>query len=159
MRATQKITTTLWFDDNAEEAIAHYQSVFDGGRIFDVARNGETGPGAPGTVLAAGFELAGQRSTAINGGPAFKFTEAISLSIACTSQAEVDYFWSRLSEGGSTSRCGWLKDRFGLSWQVVPTRLQELLSDPDAATAARVMRAMLAMEKLDIATLEQAASG
>ena len=159
MSDVQKITTFLWFDDNAEEAIAHYQSIFDGGKITNVTRNGEAGPGKPGTLLVAGFELAGQQFIALNGGPHFKFTEAISLSIDCTSQEEVDYFWTKLSDGGTTSDCGWLKDKFGLSWQVVPRRLPELLSDPDAARSARVMRAMMTMQKIDIATLEEAARG
>ena len=155
----QKITTFLWFDHNAEEAIAHYQSIFKGGKITNVTRNGEAGPGAPGTLLVCGFELEGQQFIALNGGPMFKFTEAISLSIDCTSQDEVDYYWARLSEGGKTGDCGWLKDKFGLSWQVVPRRLPELLSDPDSAKSGRVMKAMMQMEKIDIAKLEQAAMG
>jgi predicted 3-demethylubiquinone-9 3-methyltransferase (glyoxalase superfamily) len=159
MPGAQKITTFLWFDHDAEEAIAHYQAIFGGGATSGVARNGEAGPGTPGTFLVGTFELAGQQFIALNGGPGHPFTEAISLSIDCGDQKEVDYFWERLSEGGATSVCGWLKDKFGLSWQVVPRRLPELLSDPDAAKAARVMKAMMEMTKIDIAVLEKAAAG
>jgi predicted 3-demethylubiquinone-9 3-methyltransferase (glyoxalase superfamily) len=159
MPGMQKITTFLWYDHDAEEAIAHYQSIFGGGAMSGVARNGEAGPGAPGTFLVGTFELAGQQFIALNGGPGHPFTEAISLSIDCADQKEVDYFWERLSEGGATSVCGWLKDKFGLSWQVVPRRLPELLSNPDAAKAARVMKAMMEMTKIDIAALEKAAAG
>lgn len=159
MSDVQKITTFLWFDDNAEEAIAHYQSIFKGGKITHAARNGEAGPGVPGSLLVCGFELEGQQFIALNGGPMYRFTEAISLSIDCVSQDEVDHFWTRLSEGGEPGRCGWLKDKFGLSWQVVPRRLPELLSDPDRAKSGRVMKAMMAMQKIDIAALEEAARG
>jgi predicted 3-demethylubiquinone-9 3-methyltransferase (glyoxalase superfamily) len=159
MTANQKITPCLWFDGNAEEAINHYISVFRSGRILEVARCGEGGPGPKGSILTARFELAGQQYLALNGGPMFKFTEAISLSVDCQSQAEVDKLWEALSAGGSKSQCGWLKDKFGLSWQIVPSRLPELLTDPDSAKSHRVMAVLMTMTKLDIAQLEAAYDG
>jgi predicted 3-demethylubiquinone-9 3-methyltransferase (glyoxalase superfamily) len=151
----QKITPFLWFDKEAEEAINHYISVFKDGRIVNVSRYGEAGPGTNGSVMSATFELAGQRFIALNGGPHFKFNEAISLFVDCQSQAEVDELWEKLSAGGSQSRCGWLKDKFGLSWQIIPSRLGELLQDP--AKSKRAVEAMLQMTKIDIARLEAAA--
>lgn len=159
MNNRAKITPCLWFDFNAEEAIAHYLSIFKNGRLIDVSRYGEAGPGPEGAVMTAVFEIEGQRLMALNGGPYFKFTEAISLTVNCASQAEVDELWEKLSEGGSTSQCGWLKDKFGLSWQIVPSRLVELLRDPDAVKSQRVMFAMLEMTKIDIAKLEAAHAG
>lgn len=156
---TQKITPCLWFDGRAEEAMAHYMSIFKDGRILSVTRCGDSGPGPKGSVLVATFEIAGQQFIALNGGPMFKFTEAISLSVDCENQAEVDDLWSKLTEGGAESRCGWLKDKFGLSWQIVPRRLMELISDPDAAKAHRATQAMLQMGKIDIAKIEAAAAG
>lgn len=153
----QKITPCLWFDGNAEEAVAFYRSVFEPEGPVDILAVSEAGPGKPGSALAVTFRLAGQEFMALNGGPQFPFTPAISLFVACRDQAEIDRLWTALSAGGQTQRCGWLNDRFGVSWQIVPTRLGELLGDPDRAKAARVMRAMLAMTRLDIAGLEQAA--
>lgn len=156
----QKITTFLWFDTQAEEAAQFYTSLFDGSRIVDIQRNGEGGPGAAGSVLVVEFELAGQRYLALNGGPQFRFTEAISLSVDCGSQEEVDSLWERLTaDGGEGGSCGWLKDRFGLSWQIVPRRLPELLADPDKAAAQRVMAAMLGMQKIEVKELEAAYAG
>ncbi|MEU9797040.1 VOC family protein [Streptomyces sparsogenes] len=155
----QKITTFLWFDDQAEQAAHHYTSVFEDSRVVEIQRYGEAGPGEPGTVMTVTFELAGQRFTALNGGPQFTFTEAISLSVDCATQEEVDQLWERLGDGGEAGPCGWLKDRYGLSWQIVPRRLTELLRDPDPAKSARVMRAMLGMKKIDIQGLEDAYQG
>jgi predicted 3-demethylubiquinone-9 3-methyltransferase (glyoxalase superfamily) len=155
----QKITTYLWFDHQAEEAAAFYTSLFDDSRILDVQRYGEAGPGPAGTAMVVTFELAGQRFFALNGGPEFGFTEAISLFVDCSSQEEVDELWARLTEGGKESHCGWLTDRYGLSWQIIPQALQELLSDPDPARAQRAMKAMLGMQKIDIKGLEDAARG
>ncbi|MCL2551444.1 MAG: VOC family protein [Actinomycetia bacterium] len=156
----QKITTFLWYDTQAEEAAQFYTSLFEDSRIVEVQRNGEGGPGAPGSVLVVEFELAGQRYLALNGGPMYSFTEAISLSVDCGSQEEVDNLWERLTaDGGEAGPCGWLKDRFGLSWQIVPRRLPELLADPDQQAAQRVMAAMLGMKKLVIKELEAAAAG
>lgn len=152
----QKITTFLWFDKEAEAAAKHYTSIFTDSRIVEVQRYGASGPRETGTVMTVTFELHGQRFVALNGGPEFTFNEAISLYVDCTSQDEVDELWARLGEGGEPGPCGWLKDKFGVSWQIVPQRLQELLSDPDPAKADRVMRAMLAMKKIDIAGLEEA---
>ncbi|MBC2878531.1 MULTISPECIES: VOC family protein [Streptomyces] len=154
----QKITSFLWFDDQAEEAAAHYTSVFDDSRIVHVQRYGEAGPGEPGSVMTVTFELAGQQFIALNGGPRFTFNEAVSLYVDCTSQEEVDELWARLAEGGEEGPCGWLKDRYGLSWQIIPRRLTDLLSDADAERAGRVMRAMLEMTKIDVAKLEEAAA-
>jgi predicted 3-demethylubiquinone-9 3-methyltransferase (glyoxalase superfamily) len=160
MSITQKISPFLWFDDRAEEAAQLYVSVFRNGKILDVMRNGEKGPGKPGTALTVAFEIEGLRFVALNGGPHFKFTEAVSFLIDCESQQEVDDLWAKLTaDGGSPSQCGWLKDKFGLSWQVVPRRLKELLSDPDPARAQRAMGAMMQMKKIDIAALESAADG
>ena len=150
------VTPCLWFDGQAEEAAELYTSLVPDSRIVHVARYGEAGPGAPGSAMLVTFELGGRRFTALNGGPEFKFTPAISLEIECADQAEVDRYWSRLTDGGEESQCGWLTDRFGLSWQIVPLRLKELLSDE--AVAQQVIRVMLTMKKLDIAALEAAAS-
>jgi predicted 3-demethylubiquinone-9 3-methyltransferase (glyoxalase superfamily) len=152
----QRISPFLWFDNQAEEAANLYVSIFDNSRIVKVSRYGDAGPGPKGTVMVVEFELDGQRFQALNGGPMFKFTEAISLSITCKTQEEVDRYWNALSRGGQESQCGWLKDKYGLSWQVVPTALGELMSDPDPAKARRVMEAMLKMKKIDIAALKRA---
>ena len=152
-----KITPFLWFDTQAEEAAKFYASVFPNSKILKTARYGEAGPGPKGSVMTVEFELDGQRMIALNGGPQFKFTEAISLSVDCKDQKEVDHYWTRLSQGGQESMCGWLKDKYGLSWQVNPTILGELLSGPDAKKAKRVMEAMLKMKKIDIAALKAAA--
>ena len=159
MPGIQKITPFLWFDNQAEEAVAFYLSVFRNAKAGPVMRCGDGGPGPRGSVLCASFELEGVQFTALNGGPHFKFTEAISLLIHCGSQEEVDYFWEKLGEGGQTSQCGWLKDKYGLSWQITPDRLLELNMDPDPAKAGRVMQAMMQMTKIDIAALERAAAG
>jgi predicted 3-demethylubiquinone-9 3-methyltransferase (glyoxalase superfamily) len=153
----QRIIPNLWFDTEAEEAADFYTSVFKDSRVTRTTYFGEAGPREAGMVMTVEFELQGQRFVAINGGPEFKFTEALSLEIACESQDEVDYYWERLSEGGEEGPCGWLKDRYGLSWQVVPTVLNELVSDPDRQRADRAMAAMLQMGKLDIAALQKAA--
>ncbi|HEY7034458.1 MAG TPA: VOC family protein [Thermomicrobiales bacterium] len=154
----QKITPFLWFDNQAEEAANFYVSVFKNSEVLEVNRY-EGGPGEPGTVVVVSFRLDGQEVRALNGGPEFKFTEAFSFQIDCEDQAEVDYFWGKLVEGGEPSQCGWLKDKYGLSWQVVPRRLIELLGDPDRAKANRVMQAMLQMGMIDVAELEVAAAG
>jgi predicted 3-demethylubiquinone-9 3-methyltransferase (glyoxalase superfamily) len=153
----QKITPFLWFDTQAEEAAKFYISTFPNSRIVTVARYGDAGPGPKGSVMTVVFELDGQRMIALNGGPQFKFTEAISLSVDCKTQEEVDHYWTKLSQGGRESQCGWLKDRYGLSWQVNPAVLGEMLADPDPKKAKRVMQAMLKMKKIDIAALEAAA--
>ncbi len=152
-----KITPFLWFDNQAEEAAKFYTSIFKNSRITDVTRYGEGGPGPAGTAMTVAFDLEGQHFTALNGGPEYKFTEAVSFYVDCNSQQEVDYFWQKLSEGGEEGPCGWLKDRFGLSWQIVPSALTKLLSDPDPEKAGRVMQAMLKMSKIDVAALERAA--
>jgi predicted 3-demethylubiquinone-9 3-methyltransferase (glyoxalase superfamily) len=152
----QKITPFLWFDNQAEEAVNFYTSIFKNSKVGNVTRYGEAGPGPAGSVLTASFELEGLEFTALNGGPHFKFTEAISLHVSCESQEEVDYYWEKLSDGGQIQQCGWLKDRFGMSWQIVPTALHRLLNDPDPQKANRVMHAMLQMKKLDIAGLQKA---
>ena len=152
----QKITPDLWFDTEGEEAATFYTSVFPNSRIVEVARYGTAGPRPEGMVMAVSFELDGQKFVALNGGPEFTFDEAISFQVSCETQGEVDYFWDKLSEGGQTQQCAWLKDKFGLSWQIVPTILPKLLTDPDPAKANRVMQAMLQMTKIDIAKLEQA---
>ncbi len=154
----KKITPFLWFDDDAEEAVQLYTSVFRNSKVHAVRRYGAAGPGKPGSVMTIHFEIEGQELIALNGGPHFKHSEAFSLSVDCTSQAEVDALWERLSAGGQKGRCGWLKDRFGLSWQIVPSRLIALLGDADAARAGRVMGAMMQMSKLDVAELERAAA-
>ena len=152
----QKITPYLWFDNQAEEAANFYVSLFKNSGILDVSRFGEGGPGPGGTVMTVSFQLAGQALVALNGGPYFKFTEAISLFVHCETQEEVDELWAKLSAGGEEGQCGWLKDRYGLSWQIVPTALGEMLNDPDPARGQRVMQAMLQMRKLDIAALRRA---
>jgi len=153
----QKITPFLWFDDKAEEAANFYVSIFKNSKVSRVVRYGEAGPGQPGTVMVAEFELEGQAFVGLNAGPRFKFTEAISFVVNCETQDEVDYFWERLSsDGGEESMCGWLKDKYGLSWQVVPTVLTEMMLDKDPEKARRVTEAMLQMQKLDIAKLKQA---
>lgn len=151
--ARQTITPCLWFDGNAEEAASYYVTIFPDSAVTEVT------PGSDGAALVVSFRLAGQEFIGLNGGPMFKFNEAISLSIDCQSQAEVDECWEKLSAGGSKGQCGWVKDRYGLSWQVVPSLLPKLLSDPDRAKAARVMEAMLKMTKLDIEVLSNAAEG
>ena len=156
MSPKQKITTFLWFDDNAEQAINHYVSIFKNSKIVSLTRHGEAGPGPKGTVLGGTFELEGQQFMALNGGPKFKFTEAISLFVNCETQEEVDALWDKLSAGGRKDRCGWLKDKFGLSWQIIPSVLGEMLQDKDPERANRVMKAMLQMDKIDIQRLRQA---
>lgn len=155
----QKITTFLWFDNNAEEAVNFYVSVFKNSKINKVSRYGDAGPGLKGSVMVMSFELEGQEFTALNGGPVFKFTPAISLSVDCITQEEVDEFWNKLSAGGRTDQCGWLQDKYGLSWQIVPRALGELMADKDPVKASRVMQAMLKMTKLDIKKLEEAYAG
>jgi predicted 3-demethylubiquinone-9 3-methyltransferase (glyoxalase superfamily) len=157
---TEPFTTCLWFDTQAEEAAQFYTSVFKDTRMGQVSRYGEAGPRPAGTVITAEFELNGQKFVALNGGPEYTFTEAVSFQIPCADQAEVDYYWDRLTaDGGEPGPCGWVKDRFGLSWQVVPTVLSSLLSDPDPGRAAAATKAMLSMGKLDIAELERARDG
>ena len=157
--AKQKITTFLWFDADAEEAARHYTSIFRNSKILAVTRYGEVGPGTPGSVMTVRFQLEGQEFIALNGGPHFTFNEAISLLVDCDTQQEVDELWGRLVEGGAESQCGWLKDRFGLSWQIVPSALFTMMQDPDPAKAKRVMEAMLPMKKLDLAVLKKAYAG
>lgn len=152
----QKITPFLWFNDQAEEAMKFYTSIFKNSKMGKLTRYGETGPGPKGKVMTATFELDGQEFIALNGGPQFKFTEAISFSVRCDTQAEIDEMWEKLSAGGEKSRCGWLKDKYGLSWQIVPPVLGELLGDKDPEKAKRVMQAMLQMDKIDIKRLKQA---
>jgi predicted 3-demethylubiquinone-9 3-methyltransferase (glyoxalase superfamily) len=152
----QKITPFLWFDGKAEEAMNFYTSIFKNSKIMSVTRYGEAGPGPKGTVMTAKFELNGQEFVALNGGPQFTFTEAISFVVNCETQQEVDELWEKLSEGGEKGRCGWLKDKYGLSWQVNPTVLGEMLQDKDPEKAKRVMEAMLQMDKIDIKSLKQA---
>lgn len=152
----QKITPCLWFDHQAEEAVNFYLSIFPEGRIVKTSRYGEAGPGPVGSVMTVEFELLGQRFTALNGGPHFQFNEAISLTVNCETQEEVDRYWEQLSAGGQQVQCGWLKDKYGLSWQIVPTVFGELVSSSDSAKSQRVMQAMLQMKKLDIAALEEA---
>jgi len=155
----QKITPFLWFDDKAEEAVKLYTSIFKNSEIGSIARYGEGGPGPAGTVMVVTFTLDGQEFMALNGGPEFKFTEAISLLVNCETQEEVDKFWDKLSEGGEEEQCGWLKDRYGVSWQIVPTVLGEMLQDKDPEKAKRVMEAMLQMRKIDIGALKRAYEG
>lgn len=152
-----KITPCLWFDTQGEEAANFYVSVFKNSRILEVARYGEAGPRPAGTVMIVTFELDGRTFTALNGGPEFTFTEAVSFQVSCETQEEVDELWDRLSEGGEEGPCGWLKDRYGVSWQVVPDPLIELLRDPDPGRSQRAMKAMLQMKKIDIAAVERAA--
>jgi predicted 3-demethylubiquinone-9 3-methyltransferase (glyoxalase superfamily) len=155
----QKITPFLWFDGQAEDAMHHYVSIFRNSKVLGVTRYGDAGPGPKGSVMIAAFELEGQRFTALNGGPQFKFTEAVSFVVNCETQEEVDDFWDKLGEGGKTQQCGWLKDKFGLSWQIIPTALPELMSDPDPEKVRRVTEAMLQMTKIDITKLRQAYEG
>ncbi len=155
----QPIVPYLWFNNQAEEAANFYTSIFKNSKILSVARFGEAGPGPAGGVMTVSFQLNGQEFVALNGGPEFNFTEAISFYVPCASQEEVDYYWEKLTEGGQESQCGWLKDKFGLSWQIIPTILMELLSDPDAEKAHRAMEAMLKMRKIDIQALQQAKAG
>jgi predicted 3-demethylubiquinone-9 3-methyltransferase (glyoxalase superfamily) len=153
----QKISPFLWFDGNAEEAAAFYTAIFKNSKILKIARYGEAGPGPAGSVMIVNFQIEGQEFIALNGGPQFKFTEAISFCINCQTQEEVDYFWNKLTaDGGQEVQCGWLKDKYGLSWQVTPTILGELMSDKDTKKAQRVMQAMLQMKKIDIAALKNA---
>ena len=156
----QKLTPFLWFDDKAEEAVSFYTSIFKNSKIMSIARYGDAGAevsGRPkGTVMTVAFQLEGQEFVALNGGPQFKFTEAISFVENCQTQEEIDEYWKKLSAGGQEVQCGWLKDKYGLSWQIVPTILGEMLSDPDPKKAERVMKAMLQMKKIDIKSLKQA---
>ena len=157
---SQKITPNLWFDMNAEEAANFYVDLFDDGRILNVARYPEGSPGPAGEVMTVEWELNGQKFVGINGGPQFQFSEAVSFMISCKDQEEVDYYWDRLTaDGGREGQCGWLTDRFGLAWQVVPEGMDEVFSDPDPAKAERSMAAMMKMKKLDIAELRAAAEG
>jgi predicted 3-demethylubiquinone-9 3-methyltransferase (glyoxalase superfamily) len=164
MQETQRITPCLWFDDQAEEAVAFYTGIFKNSRIVNVTRYGDAGREihgkAAGTVMTVAFELDGQRFTALNGGPVFKFNEAVSLQVDCETQEEVDYYWEKLSAGGdkNAQQCGWLKDKYGVSWQVVPRVLIEMLKDPDPGRSQRVMQAMLKMRKIDIAELKRASA-
>ena len=152
----QKITPFLWYDNNAEEAVNQYISIFRNSKITNIARYGEAGPGPKGSVMTIAFQLEGRDFVALNGGPMFKFTEAISLSVDCKTQQEVDELWEKLSAGGQPGQCGWLKDKYGLSWQIVPSILIEMLQDKDAEKSKRVMQAMLQMSKIDIAALKRA---
>jgi predicted 3-demethylubiquinone-9 3-methyltransferase (glyoxalase superfamily) len=153
-----KITPFLWFDTEGEEAAEFYTSVFPNSKIVDVARYGSAGPRPEGTVMTVSFELDGQPFVALNGGPEFKFSEAVSFLVSCETQEEVDAYWSKLSEGGEEGPCGWLKDKFGLSWQIIPAALPRLLGDPDREKSQRVMQAMLKMKKIEIDALERAAA-
>lgn len=153
------ITPSLWFDDNVEEAAAFYTSVFPNSHVEGMYRYTDAGPGTPGEVAYGTFVLDGTRFLGINGGPAFQFSEAVSFEVLCADQDEVDHYWNSLVDGGEESQCGWLKDRFGLSWQIVPKRLYELLNDPDPARAAAATKAMLGMQKIVVAELEEAVAG
>ena len=153
----QQITPFLWFNDNAEEAVNFYASIFKDAKIIEVARYGDAGPGPKGSVMTMKFRLNGLEFVALNAGPHYSFTPAISFVVNCENQAEVDHYWDKLLEGGKSMQCGWLTDKFGLSWQIVPTQLPKLLQDKDPAKAKRVMEAMMKMVKLDIPTLEEAA--
>ncbi|MFI5014534.1 MAG: VOC family protein [Hyphomicrobiales bacterium] len=152
----RKITPFLWFDNQAEEAMNFYTSIFENSKVVKVSRNGEAGPGPKGAVMSATFQLDGQEFIALNGGPHFTFSPAISFFVNCETQQEVDELWEKLSEGGEKQRCGWLKDKYGLSWQIIPSVLGKLLQDKDATKSGRVMKAMLQMDKIDIKGLEQA---
>jgi len=154
----QKITTFLTFDDRAEEAVEHYTSIFENSRILSKSYYGDAGPGEKGSLMAASFELEGREFVALNGGPSFTFSQGISLLVTCETQEEVDQYWEKLSDGGKTNDCGWLTDKFGVSWQIVPRALSELLGDADREKANRVMNAMLGMTKIEIAGLEAAAA-
>ncbi len=153
----QKITPWLWFDTEAEDAMNHYVSIFKDSRIIEVTHYGSAGPRPEGMVLATRFELNGQEFAALNGGPDFRFTEAVSFQIECESQEEVDYYWTKLGAGGQPGPCGWLKDKYGLSWQIIPKQLNEYLHDPDPERSQRVMKAMMKMGKIEIAGLKAAA--
>jgi len=155
----QKITPCLWFDMKAEEAVAHYLSIFEDGRVISTSRYGDAGPGPKGAVMTILFEIEGQRFLALNGGPQFSFTPAISLIVDCETQAEVDRLWDRLGEGGKPMQCGWIADRFGVTWQIVPSLIPRIMQSRDADAIARVMRAVMPMTKLDIATLQRAFEG
>jgi predicted 3-demethylubiquinone-9 3-methyltransferase (glyoxalase superfamily) len=158
--ARQKITPFLWFDHQAEEAAQFYTSIFKNSKILEISRYGDAGPGPKGSVMVVNFQLVGQDFTALNGGPLFKFSEAFSFVVNCENQQEIDEYWSKLTAGGGQeSMCGWLKDKFGFSWQIVPTALGRLMNDKDPKKANRVMQALLDMKKLDIAGLEAAAKG
>jgi predicted 3-demethylubiquinone-9 3-methyltransferase (glyoxalase superfamily) len=165
MQDIQRITPCLWFDDQAEEAAGFYTAIFKNSRIVSITRYGEAGHEvhgrAAGTVMTVAFELDGQAFTALNGGPLFKFNEAISFQVSCATQEEVDYYWEKLSDGGDerAQQCGWLKDKYGVSWQVVPTILLEMINDPDSENSQRAVEAMLQMKKIDIDTLRQAYAG
>jgi len=152
----QKISPFLWFDGNAEEAVNFYVSIFKDAKILNLSRYGEAGPGPKGTVMSATFQLHGQEFIALNGGPHFKFTPAISFFVHCQTQEEVDELWEKLSAGGRKDRCGWLTDKYGLSWQIIPDVLGKMLNDPDKEKSKRVMTAMLQMDKIEIKRLEQA---
>lgn len=152
----QKITPFLWFDTEAEEAARFYVSIIKNAKMGHISRYGDAGPGPKGSVMTVSFELEGLPFTALNAGPNYHFTPAISFFVNCTSQAEVDELWDKLSAGGATQQCGWLTDRYGLSWQIIPVTLMELMSDPDPAKSRRVMQAMLQMTKIDVAKLKQA---
>jgi predicted 3-demethylubiquinone-9 3-methyltransferase (glyoxalase superfamily) len=155
----QKITPFLWFNGNAEEAMNFYTSIFKNSKILRVTRYGEGGPYPKGTVMMGSFQIEGQEFHVLNGGPQFSFTEAISLFVNCETQQEIDDLWEKLCQGGKKSRCGWLKDKFGLSWQIIPPALGQMLGDPDRVKSNRVMQAMLQMDKIDIARLKQAYDG
>jgi predicted 3-demethylubiquinone-9 3-methyltransferase (glyoxalase superfamily) len=155
----QRVTPFLWFDNNAEEAMNFYVSIFKNSKVSRITRYGEAGPGPAGSVMTVEFELDGQKFVGLNGGPQFKFTEAVSFTVGCETQEEVDYYWDKLSEGGQKSRCGWLKDKFGLWWQVEPKILGDLMADKDPQKAKRVMEAMLKMDKIEIGPLKQAYDG
>jgi predicted 3-demethylubiquinone-9 3-methyltransferase (glyoxalase superfamily) len=155
----QKINPFLWFDDNAEEAVNFYHAVFKNSKIGAISRYSDTGPGQPGSVMVATIEIEGTQFVLLNGGPMFKFNESVSFVIHTKDQAETDYYWNKLTEGGQESMCGWLKDKFGLSWQVTPDRLIDLISDPDPEKAGRAMKAMMGMQKIDIKGIEDAAEG
>ncbi|HEY2939960.1 MAG TPA: VOC family protein [Gaiellaceae bacterium] len=152
-----EITVCLWFDTNGEDAATFYTSLFPNSRILDVTRHGSAGPRPEGRVMTVSFELNGRKFVALNGGPNYTFSEAISFQVSCETQEEVDGYWSKLSEGGEEGPCGWLKDRFGVSWQIVPTALPRLLADPDPERSQRVMQAMMEMKKIEIDALERAA--
>jgi predicted 3-demethylubiquinone-9 3-methyltransferase (glyoxalase superfamily) len=155
----QTITPCLWFDMKAEEAVAHYLSIFRGGRVVSTSRYGDVGPGPKGAVMTILFEIEGQRFLALNGGPEFSFTPAISLIVDCETQADVDRLWDRLGEGGKPMQCGWIADKFGVTWQIAPSLIPRIMESGDAAGIARVMRAIMPMTKIDIATLERAFEG